>query len=241
MVNIAELSATFKLSPRSALDQRVTGRLTLQPMGHRIDLQSWKRREHFELYRNFANPFFSVTAEVDAGPTRELCSKQNGPSFFLATVYLALRACNEVEAFRTRVRGDGAWIHDEVSITPTVLRPDETFGFVRFDPAPDYKTFAAAGTVALEEAKKIKPLVVSHPDDNLVYHSTIPWVRFTSFTNALDASADSVPRVVFGKCVKDGNRWPMPVGVEVHHAVVDGLDVGRFFEKFEAGLQSFTG
>jgi chloramphenicol O-acetyltransferase type A len=215
-----------------------------QPMGHRIELAGWKRREHFELYREFTNPFFSVTAEVDARATREACSEAGGPSFFLATVYLALRVCNEIEAFRTRVRRDSAWVHDQVSITPTVMRPDDTFGFVRLDPAPDFQTFAIAGKAALEEAKKVKPLVVSHDDDNLIYHSTIPWVRFTSFTNALtfnalDFAADSVPRVVFGKCVKDGSRWPMPVGVEVHHSVVDGLEVGRFFEKFEAALRDF--
>ncbi len=210
-------------------------------MGHSIDLKNWKRREHFELYRNFANPFFSVCADVDATRTREVCSEPGGPSFFLATVYLALRAANEIEAFRTRVRGDTAWVHDQVFITPTVLRADETFAFVRFDPAPDYKTFAERGQPALEAAREIKPLVVRHPDDDVIYHSTIPWVRFTSFNNALDGSVDSVPRIVFGKCVKHGDRWPMPVGVEVHHSVVDGLDVGRFFEKFEAGLKSFAG
>ena len=210
-------------------------------MGHRIELEGWKRREHFELYKGFANPFFSVTAEVDAGPTREICSAPGGPSFFLATVYLALRAANAIEAFRTRVRGDSAWLHDKVSITPTVLRADETFGFVRFDPAPDFKTFEKAGTAAVAEAKKIKPLVVSHPDDDLIYHSTLPWMRFTSFTNALNGNTDSVPRIVFGKCVKEGSRAPMPVGVEVHHSVVDGLDVGRFFEKFESELKNFRG
>src|SRR3954471_4125860 len=97
------------------------------PMGHRIDLNGWKRREHFELYRNFANPFFSVCAEVDAAATRRACDEPGGPSFFLATVFLALRAVNEIEAFRTRVRGAGAFIHDRVSITPTVLRSDDTF------------------------------------------------------------------------------------------------------------------
>lgn len=210
-------------------------------MGHSIDLSQWKRREHFELYRNFANPFFSVCAGVDAGPTMRACSAPGGPSFFLATVFLALRAANDIEAFRTRVRGDGAWIHDQVSITPTVLRADDTFAFVKFDPAPDFKTFEAEARVAVEHAKEIKPLVVSHPDDDLIYHSTIPWVRFTSFSNALDGNVDSVPRIVFGKCVNEGSRWPMPVGVEVHHSVVDGLDVGRFFEAFEGGLQSFNG
>jgi chloramphenicol O-acetyltransferase type A len=210
-------------------------------MGHRIDLNGWKRREHFELYRNFANPFFALTAEVDAGNTRRLCSEPGGPSFFLATVFLALRAANAIEAFRTRVRGDGAWIHDQVSITPTVLRADETFAFARLDPAPDFKTFESKSRPAVESARQIKPLVVSHPDDDLIYHSTLPWIRFTSFTNALNGRVDSVPRVVFGKCVEDHGRWMMPVGVEVHHAVVDGIDIGRFLENFEAGLRDFSG
>ncbi len=210
-------------------------------MGHSIDLKQWKRREHFELYRGFSNPFFSVCAEVDAGPTRVLCDAPGGPSFFLATVFLALRAANEIEAFRTRVRGDGAWVHDQVSITPTVLRSDETFAFARVDPAPDFVQFEEKARIAIADAKQFKPLASSPPDDDLIYHSTIPWIRFTSFSNALNGNLDSVPRVVFGKCVSEGTRWPMPVGVEVHHAVVDGLDVGRFLERFEAGLQSFTG
>ncbi len=210
-------------------------------MGHFLDLESWKRSEHFELYRRFANPFFSVTAEVDATATRELSFADDGPSFFLATVFLTLKAANGIEAFRTRVRGDGAWVHDRVSITPTVMRADETFAFARFDPAERFADFAKTAPAIIEDAKKIKPLVVTHPDDDLIYHSTLPWMRFTSFANALNGNADSVPRIVFGKCARSGSRWMMPVGVEVHHAVVDGLDVGRFFESFEKNLDSFRG
>ena len=29
----------------------------------------------------------------------------------------------------------------------------------------------------------------------------------------------------------------MPVAVEVHHALVDGLDVARFFERFASNLE----
>jgi len=210
-------------------------------MGHQIDLAGWKRREHFEVFRNFANPFFSVCAEVDASATRRACEGPNAPSFFLATVFLALRAANEIDAFRIRVRGDGAFIHDSVSITPTVLRGDDTFGFSRLEPAPTFPEFAARSTGVVAAAKEIKPLLTILPDDDVIYHSTLPWLRFTSFSNALDGAKDSVPRIVFGKCVNDGGRWPMPVGVEVHHAVVDGLDVARFFEKFQAGLDAFTG
>lgn len=210
-------------------------------MGHFLDLKSWKRREHFELYRGFVNPFFGVCSDVDATHTWQLCAKKGGPSFLLASVYLVLRAANETEAFRMRVRGDGVWVHDQVSITPTVLRSDETFAFARLDPAKNFAEFESRSSRTVESAREIKPLVVSHPDDDLIYHSTLPWIRFTSFSNALNGNSDSVPRVVFGKCARDGDQWMMPVGVEVHHAVVDGLDVARFLDRFQSGLNSFSG
>jgi chloramphenicol O-acetyltransferase type A len=210
-----------------------------EPAGRFIDIDGWKRREHFELYRKFANPFFSVCVEVDATRVWELSQSQNGPSFFLASVFLALRAANSVEAFRTRVRPNGAWIHDRVSITPTVLRADQTFAFVRLELAESFDEFAGVSTGAVDEACEIKPLVVAHPTDDMVYQTTLPWVRFTSFSNALNGEGDSVPRIAFGRCSEDGGRWKLPVSIEVHHAVVDGVDVAAFLEKLAAGFADF--
>jgi chloramphenicol O-acetyltransferase type A len=211
------------------------------PAGRSIDIAKWKRREHFELYRKFASPFFNVCVEVDATQVWQLSQPQNGPSFFLASVFLALRAANHVEAFRTRVRPDGAWIHDRVSITPTVLRADETFAFVRLEPAPSFAEFAAVSTAAVRAASEIKPLVVTHPTDDMVYQTTLPWLRFTSFSNALKGEGDSVPRIAFGKCSPAGTRWHLPVSVEVHHAVVDGADVAAFLDYLTRGFATFPG
>lgn len=210
-----------------------------QPAGRLIDLGTWKRKEHFELYRQFANPFFNVCVEIDATRVWQLSQSPAGPSFFLASVFLALRAANEVEAFRTRVRENGAWIHDRVSITPTVLRADETFAFVRLEPAATFGEFDKNSTAAVREACEIKPLVVSHPTDDMVYQTTLPWVRFTSFANALKGEGDSVPRIAFGRCSADGERWKLPVSVEVHHAVVDGVDVAAFLDKLARGFADF--
>lgn len=205
-------------------------------MGHFIDLDRWGRREHFQLYRGFANPFFNVCVEVDATRTWRDSLEPGGQSFFLASVFVALQAANEVSAFRTRVRGDGAWVHDQVSITPTVLRPDRTFAFARLEPAATFAEFQQRSAPLVRSACEIKPLVVSHPDDDLIYQTTLPWLRFMSFSNALNGGHDSIPRVAFGKCTADGDRWKLPVSVEVHHAVVDGVDVARFIEKLERGF-----
>ncbi|HEU4747689.1 MAG TPA: CatA-like O-acetyltransferase, partial [Gemmatimonadaceae bacterium] len=79
------------------------------------------------------------------------------------------------------------------------------------------------------------PLVTDPPDD-VVYQTTLPWIRFTSFSNALKGGGDSVPRIAFGKCSDDRGKWKLPVGVEVNHALVDGIDVARFLEELQRSL-----
>jgi chloramphenicol O-acetyltransferase type A len=44
--------------------------------------------------------------------------------------------------------------------------------------------------------------------------------------------------MVFGKMFDDGPRRKMPFSVEVHHALVDGLHVGRFFNLFQEKLDA---
>jgi len=45
--------------------------------------------------------------------------------------------------------------------------------------------------------------------------------------------ADSVPRIAWGKFFEDGEFLKMPLGVQVHHALVDGVHMGRFYEKVQ--------
>ena len=58
----------------------------------------------------------------------------------------------------------------------------------------------------------------------------------SAFSNAM-ARRDSIPRVVFGKCVPDGGRVVMPVALEVHHAVVQGRDAARFYERLQRAFE----
>jgi chloramphenicol O-acetyltransferase type A len=47
---------------------------------------------------------------------------------------------------------------------------------------------------------------------------------------------ESVPKIVFGRRHGDPGAERMPVSVEVHHALVDGLHVGEFFRRFQEHL-----
>jgi chloramphenicol O-acetyltransferase type A len=41
---------------------------------------------------------------------------------------------------------------------------------------------------------------------------------------------DSVPRFAWGKFFKQGEYLKMPLGVQAHHALMDGIHMGRFYE-----------
>jgi chloramphenicol O-acetyltransferase type A len=207
-------------------------------MGRLVDLKKWRRREHFRMFRHYQQPFFSVTVEVDVTALWKRCRAPDSPPFFLTSLFFMLRAINAVEAFRLRLRTRGVWLHDRVAVGTTLLRPDHTFGFARAEPDRTLEQFIAEGEAAIARAKRRKTLAPQRAhEDDVVYHSTLPWFRFTSFTNAL-RRRDSIPRIVFGKCSKDGRAIWMPVAVEVHHALVDGLDVARFLDRFELELSS---
>lgn len=208
-------------------------------MPHELDFSTWPRRQHFDLFRGYEQPFFNLCAEVDVTRLAELCAAPAGPSFFLASLFLSLSAANEIEPFRYRLRGERVIVYEVVHGGSTVLLPDETFTFAYFDYGPGFPRFAAAASRVLDEVRQdpgaLRP---SDERDDLLHYSVIPWVSFTSFAHARRRRKDdSVPKVVFGKHRgAAGERRKMPVSVEVHHALMDGLHVGRFYERFQALL-----
>lgn len=202
-----------------------------------IDLHKWKRRDHYLLFRKYERPFFSVTVDVDVTAVWNRSRTRGAASFFLSSLFLMLNAANDTEAFRLRLRPRGVWRHDRVAVGPTIMRPDETFGFARLEPADTLHQFAARGKAAIADAMTHRGLASpTNANDDIVFHSVLPWLRFSSFSNALPGKGDSIPRIVFGRCAREGRRMTMPVAVDVHHALADGLDVARFFERFKGYL-----
>lgn len=70
--------------------------------------------------------------------------------------------------------------------------------------------------------------------DNYLFLSAFPWASFTSITHAMHHHpGDSVPRITWGKYFKQGDRVLMPLGVQAHHAIVDGSDLGKYYQKIQ--------
>lgn len=204
-----------------------------------LDLDRWPRRAHFDFFRGFESPFFNVCAPVDVDALWRASRAPGGPSFAIACFHAALRAANDAEPFRLRIRGDAVLRHDVVHGGTTALRDDDTFGFAYFAFDREYPRFAAGAKAALEAARGTRHLETRDLDDGVIHFSVMPWVAFTSISHARRFGlADSVPKIVFGKVHEVEGRARLPVSVEVHHAVMDGLDVGRYFAALQAGLSA---
>ena len=204
---------------------------------HELNLATWPRREQFYFFKDYDLPFFNVCADLDVSELRNHLKRQGG-SFFLASLFLSMRAANRVEPFRYRMRGEKVVVHEVVHGGSTVLRADDTFGFCYFNFQPDFGDFERSAQAVLTRFRSGAPRL--NPEDNrddLIHYSVLPWVSFTSFSHARRfKTGDTVPKMVFGKFYERDRRWLMPVSVEVHHGLMDGLHVGRFFEAFQADL-----
>lgn len=206
-------------------------------MPNYLDIETWSRRDHYRRIRDFEKPFFNVATQVDVTPVFERCRGPEGPSFFLATLYLSLKAANATEQLRYRIRGDRVRVHDVIHAGSTILRDNETFCVGYFDYSPDFRLFQQQGLKVLGVARTGGILEPRREKDDVIHYSIIPWISFTSVSHPRPGGGeDSIPKIVFGKHFAEGSTRRMPVSVEVHHSLVDGLHVGRFLDRFQNEL-----
>jgi len=48
--------------------------------------------------------------------------------------------------------------------------------------------------------------------------------------------ADSIPRFAWGKFFPEGQALKIPLSVQGHHALMDGIHMAKFYEKVEGYL-----
>ena len=203
-----------------------------------LDLQGWPRRDTFEYFRGFDKPYFNLCTRLDVAALRA-ATRASGASFSLACHFIALRLANAIEPFRYRLEGGRVRIHSAVHGSTTVLRDDESFGFADLAYEDDFARFAARAAPSMAAARARAAGFEPRVDEVALLHfTTLPWVHFSSFSHARNwGREDAVPKIAFGRIDAEGERRWMPMSVEVHHALMDGLHVGRFVEGFEAALR----
>jgi chloramphenicol O-acetyltransferase type A len=201
-----------------------------------LDLANWSRRELFEFFIDYSNPYFNICTRVDVTNLVTLV-REREIKISLALHYFALRIANEIEPFRYRLKDRQVVVYDVVNGGTTVLLPNESFSYAYFDYQRDFEKFVGDMGKAVEELRTGSGALKPTMRDDVIYHTSLPWISFTSFAHARNKGrGESIPRFVFGKFTQENERLMMPISVEVHHALMDGLHVGRFFSQLEEAL-----
>lgn len=200
-------------------------------MYRKLDITTWNRKSQFEFFRDYDNPYFNICSEVNVQKLYDYAEKNN-LSFFITSLYLSLKAANEIDEFRCRILDNDVVVYDSVNAGSTVLNNDDTFSFCYFDYLPDLQKFHdIASKLIKESAGESAELDPRKNELNMIHYSIIPWISFTSISHPRNFNTgDSIPKIVFGKYSRKDKSLVMPVSIEVHHSLMDGLHVGRYLE-----------
>jgi chloramphenicol O-acetyltransferase type A len=202
-----------------------------------VDLTTWRRRRHFDLFRAFDHPHFSMCANLDLTAYRALL-RESGVSFTVGFVYALAHTANAIPEFRQRIRGEQVIEHDRVSPSVTILVDDDLFSFCTIPYCEDFQEFARRASAMIAHVKQHPSLENEPGRDDLLYMTALPWVSFTSFTHPMQLHpADSIPRFAWGKVFGEGERLKIPLSVQGHHALMDGIHIARYYAALDAYLQ----
>lgn len=202
-------------------------------MKHLIDIETWNRKEQFAFFSTFDEPFFGVTVAIDCTQAYTQ-AKEKGQSFFLYYLYRALQAANYVENFRYRIEDKKVYLYDEIHASPTINRPNGTFGFAYMNYHQEESLFIQHAQKEIKNTQESTELLPAITGKNVIHFSAVPWLNFTSLSHARSFSfPDSSPKISFGKVTENQGILSMPVSIHAHHALVDGYHVGLFVEEFQ--------
>ena len=195
----------------------------------KIDMKTWSRRDHFEFFNTFNHPHFNLCANIDITKLLPYI-KGHGQSFTAAIIYLISRAANDIPEFRYRMRGEEVIEHETVSPSVTILVENDLFSFCSIDYCKDFGEFAERAARLIAAVKNDPTLKDPPGRDDLLYMTALPWVSFTSFTHPMRLHpSDSIPRFAWGKYFEEAGLVKMPLSVQGHHNLMDGIHMGKLY------------
>ncbi|MFV0330845.1 MAG: CatA-like O-acetyltransferase [Dysgonomonas sp.] len=201
-------------------------------MKRTIDKNIWNRKEHFDFFKDFDDPLFGVTVNVDFTTTYKQ-TKESGKSFFLTSLHRIMQAVNEIEEFRYRIEGDDVVCYDVIHAASTVGREDGTFGFSFMEYYDDRDLFIEKASQVVEHIKKMTGITLIEQTDsiNVIHYSPMPWIQFTDLKHPAKLGGRfSIPKISTGKLFEEGGQLMLPMSITANHAVMDGLHIAHFLE-----------
>ncbi|MEO9825436.1 MAG: CatA-like O-acetyltransferase [Paracoccaceae bacterium] len=204
--------------------------------GHTVDLNTWPRAAQFHFFRTFERPHYAITVRIDVTQLMEQ-RKAHNVSPFRQALYAIGSGLHAVPELCMRFQGETVTRYDALKLSPTIPLDNGDFRYTYLQFDPDRAAFGAHTRAKIEEVRAGAPLNANDGSvQDVAYLSCLPWLDYTSLDNAFPNAQDCIPRVSWGKIVPKGDGFDMAMTIQVHHALVDGLQVGKFFEATQTAI-----
>ncbi|MEE1031837.1 MAG: CatA-like O-acetyltransferase, partial [Ruminococcus sp.] len=183
-------------------------------MFRKIDVHTWERKTHYEIYRQFANARYDITLELDVTNLVKYV-KENHLSFTLTMIHTIAKCANEIDEFRMRIENDEPVIYDKIDLSFTYLNKEANLmkNVVAENDANVF-AFNRKAKAAIEKQN----VYFTGPLGNGIYQfSSIPWISYTHISHTFSGNKNyAVPVFDFGKFHEKNGRLVMPFSIEVH-------------------------
>ena len=204
----------------------------------KIEFTNPHRKKHFEYFKGMNHPHYSITANVDISKFLEHI-KDHNLKFTPSIVFQICATAHKIKPFLQRIRGNEVVEHEYAHPSFSVsTKASDVFSFCEVKYYGEFQDFYSR---ALQRIKLMQEEPVFEDEgerDDYLFLSAIPWVSFTSISHAMHYHPhDCIPRISWGKHFEDGNKTMMQLSLTGHHALIDGKNMGDFFNTFQEQIE----
>ncbi|WP_434779792.1 CatA-like O-acetyltransferase [Neisseria sp. Ec49-e6-T10] len=183
---------------------------------------------------------YSMVVNIDITKLRSML-KELGLKAYPTQIYILSCAVNHCPEFKMSLDQEGRlgyW--DTVNPLYTTLNQEtETFSSVWTAHSDSFEAFYKH---CIDDINQFCTGSFAPQQDypvNIFTVSSIPWVQFSAFNiNVFSEGTYLRPIFTIGKYIEDNGKILMPLAIQIHHAVCDGLHIGKFIENVQLMINS---
>ena len=203
-----------------------------------IDLESWSRKDIFNLYYQYDIPQISICTPLEVSKVYEF-AKSKGLSFYFCLCHVFYTALLKFEEFMVRSINEKIVVEDGEYVNICAIKQgEENFKIITGRYYSDIEKFCNETKKKLQSQTTFTESLPSNARRSQViaYMSCTPWFEFTHITHPQDVQKNSfVPHVSFDKMKinEKGERW-VNVSLQVNHAAIDGFLIAKLLDEVKS-------
>lgn len=201
------------------------------------EVENFERKELFDHYHSFNNPFMILTTKIDVTNIVEYCKKHR--NFYATLGFLITKTANEIDAFKYRYKDGKIYYCDEIKSNYTQKYNNGNIGYFDVPSIKNYKEYINK-FIEIQNNFLEKEKYSTDNDLNELWLSCETWFSFTGFVPPFNKEI-TIPQFIWDKYEEVDGKYFIHLVVMVHHGFADGIHLRDFFYLLEKNINDFDG